>query len=83
MEALKKTLMGLSIGFLTFTLFFIGLGVAFVMAIILAIVGIFMKPQNHSDLKNKWYAGQQRLRKNTNRRQGTVIDGQYDIVENH
>lgn len=81
MKQLKSIFVGLTIGGFALFMFFIGLGLMVVMIIALTISRLFMKPQSHVELKNKWQARRDAMQNKVKTAKGNIIDGQYDVID--
>lgn len=75
MQLFKQLALRLSLIGMTLVMFFIGLGVAVVAAVVLLVARLFIKPTSHAELREKWA---QRQAKYQNCK---VIDGQYHVVD--
>lgn len=79
MSLLKQFFGRLALLSLATVLFFIGLGLAVFVTVLLLITRLFVSTKSHESLRQKWQARQQAYRSTVARHR--VIDGQYQVVD--
>lgn len=79
MQSLKQFVRRLALFSLTTILFFLGLGLAVFVTLLLLVTRLFFTAKSHENLRQKWQARQSTYHSKATRHR--VIDGQYQVVK--